>query len=73
VGGIASVIGEISLKERLAKHRKQLRKRHYTPFVIMFVVGFILYLLHFKTIQIAIISFTVCAIVTAFLRSDLIL
>jgi hypothetical protein len=73
VGGIASVIGEILLKERLAVRRKQPHKRHLAPFVLMFLLGVILYLWHVKIIQIAIISFTVCALVIAVLRRDLIL
>ena len=35
VGGIASMVGEFSLKERLATHRKQRHRKHIAPFVVM--------------------------------------
>ncbi|PYU14185.1 MAG: hypothetical protein DMG37_08160 [Acidobacteria bacterium] len=42
VGGIASVVGEIFLKEKLAAGRKEQRKKHYAPFIVMLVVFLIL-------------------------------
>jgi lycopene cyclase-like protein len=72
VGGMASVIGEILLKERLTSNRKQRHKRHYAPFVAMAVLFAILeFSQPCKTIYNTVVSFTVCAIVIAFLRSDL--
>jgi hypothetical protein len=73
VGGIASVIGEIFLKERLSRTRGQQRKQHYAPFVVLAVVFAILEFWHpGKTIYNTIISFTVCAFVVAYLRCDLV-
>ena len=74
VGGIASAIGEIFLKERLAARRKQPRKRHYFPFAILVAVFLVLeFFRPNKTIYNTIIAFTVCALIVAVLRSDLIL
>lgn len=73
VGGIASVIAEILLKEKLTINRKQPHKRHYAPFVAMVAVFAILELWHpGKTIYNTIAAFTACALVVAFLRRDLI-
>jgi hypothetical protein len=72
VGGIASAIGEILLKERLAAHRRQAHQRHYAPFVVMVVLFAALE--HWrpgKTIYNTIISLTVGAIGVAILRRDL--
>ncbi len=67
VGGIASVVAEILLKEKLSIIRKAARRRHFAPFVV---------LLEFwhpgKTIYNTIIAFAMGAVVIAFLRSDLI-
>jgi hypothetical protein len=38
VGGIASVVAEILLKQRLSRLRKGVRKRHFAPFVVVVVV-----------------------------------
>lgn len=74
VGGIASVVGEIFLKERFAARRKQLRKKHYFPFVVMVVVFLILRAWHpQKNIYNTAVSFAVCALIVALLRRDLIL
>ena len=74
VGGIASVVGEMFLKERLAVRRKQPRKKHYAPFIVMLVVFLVLWFWHpHKNIYNTAIAFAVCALVVAFLRSDLIL
>lgn len=73
VGGIASVIGEIFLKERLARVRAQARTRHYAPFIAMGVVFVALELWHSdKTIYNTMIAFTVCALIVAWLRPDLV-
>jgi len=42
VGGIASVVAEILLKERLSALRKGVRKRHLAPFVVVVVVFYCL-------------------------------
>lgn len=73
VGGIASVVGEIVLKERLAARRKHRRKKHIVPFAVMAVVFAICYAWHpQKNIYNTAIAFVACALVVAFLRSDLI-
>jgi len=73
VGGIASVIAEILLKERLSTLRKGARKRHYAPFVVVVLVFVPLEFWHpGKTIYNTIIAFAVGALVIAFLRSDLV-
>ena len=43
VGGIASVVGELFLRERLGAIRKSRHKRHYAPFVLVVVVFVALY------------------------------
>ena len=74
VGGIASVIAEVLLKEKLARNRNQPHKRHYAPFVVLVGVFLILEPWHpGKTIYNTIISFAACALVVAFLRRDLVL
>jgi len=73
VGGIASAVAEILLKERLSALRKGVRKRHFVPFVVVVVVFIVLQLLHpGKTIYNTIIAFAIGAAVIAVLRSDLI-
>ena len=73
VGGIASVVGEMFLRERLAATRKLPRKRHYTPFVLAVVVFVALEFWHpGKTMDNTIISLALGAFVLAFLRSDLV-
>jgi len=73
VGGIASVVAEILLKERLSALRKGLRKRHFAPFIVVVVVFVVLQLGHpGKTIYNTIIAFAIGTAVIAVLRSDLI-
>lgn len=73
VGGIASVIGEIVLKERLAKRRSQPHKKHYAPFLILAVLLVVLQVARpEKTIYNMIIALTICAAVVLILRPDLI-
>jgi hypothetical protein len=73
VGGIASVVAEILLKERLSALRKGVRKRHLAPFVVVVVVFIVFELWHpGKTIYNTIIAFAIGAAVIAVLRSDLI-
>ena len=73
VGGIASVVAEILLEEKLSGIRKRTRKRHFAPFVIVVVVFIALQLWHpGQTIYNTIIVFAVGALVIAYLRSDLI-
>jgi Lycopene cyclase len=73
VGGIATVVAEILLKERLSVIRRAERERHYAPFIVVVVVFIALELWHRdKTIYNTIIAFAIGAIVIAVLRSDLI-
>jgi lycopene cyclase-like protein len=73
VGGVASVVGEIFLKEKLAARRKEHRKKHYAPFIVMLGVFLILHFFYAtKNTYSTAIAFAVCAIVVAFFRSDLI-
>jgi hypothetical protein len=73
VGGIASVVAEILLKERLSRLRKGPRKRHFAPFVVVVAVFIALEIWHSdKTIYNCIIAFAIGAVVIAVLRSDLI-
>jgi hypothetical protein len=73
VGGIACVVAEISLKERLSQLRQVARKRHYAPFVVIVAVFVALELWHSdKTIYNCIIAFAIGALVIAVLRTDLI-
>ena len=73
VGGIAAVVGEILLKERLATVRKARHKRHYVPFVVAALVfvglrfGF-----HWKTMNSTIVALAACALLIACLRPNLI-
>jgi lycopene cyclase-like protein len=74
VGGIASVVGEIILKEKLAETRGQGRKRHLAPFIVLAVVFGVLEFWHpNKTIYNMVIAFTIGAIVVIFVRRDLVL
>jgi hypothetical protein len=73
VGGIASAIGEIFLKERLSRIRSRRPTRHYAPFVVMAIAFVILELWHpGKTIYNTVAAFTLCALIVAVVRSDLI-
>ncbi len=73
VGGIASVVAEILLKERLSVIRKAARKRHFAPLAVVVVVFLALEFWHpGKTIYNTIIAFAIGAVVIAVLRSDLI-
>jgi hypothetical protein len=73
VGGIASAVAEILLKERLSSLRKVRRKRHFAPFVLVVVLFVALELWHKdKTIYNCILAFAIGAAVIAWVRSDLI-
>ncbi|HEX8817028.1 MAG TPA: lycopene cyclase domain-containing protein [Terriglobales bacterium] len=73
VGGIAAVVGEIFLREKLAVLRKTRHKRHYAPFALLVVVFMALELRHpGKTMINTIVSFAVGAVVLAYLRRNLI-
>ena len=73
VGGIASVVGEIFLREKLGAIRKSRHKRHYAPFVLVVIVFVALYFgLHWKTMNATIVSFAVGGLVVGFLRRDLV-
>jgi hypothetical protein len=73
VGGIAAVIGEIALKERLAEKRKSRHKRHYWPFLLIagLFVALELWYPH-KTMDNVIVSAAAGDLVLAYLRRDLI-
>jgi hypothetical protein len=73
VGGIASVVGELLLKETLSTLRSKPRKRHYAPFIFIVALFIVLELWHpHKTMINTIVAFALGAIVVAFLRSDLV-
>ncbi len=73
VGGIASVVGEILLREGLAEIRRLPRKRHYTPFVFIVVIFIALEFWHpGKTMYNTIISFAIGALALAYFRRDLV-
>jgi hypothetical protein len=73
VGGIAAVVGELFLRDRLAALRKSRHKRHYGPFVLIVVIFGVLGLWHpHKTMNNTTISFAIAALVLAYLRRDLI-
>lgn len=73
VGGIAAVVGELILRERLALLRKSRHKRHYAPFVLLCLVFVALEIWHpHKTMNNTIISFAFGAIILAYLRRNLI-
>jgi hypothetical protein len=73
VGGIAAVVGEIFLRERLASIRRSRHRRHYTPFILLAGVFVGLEVWHpQKTMENTIISFAIGALVVGYLRRDLI-
>jgi hypothetical protein len=73
VGGMAAVVGEILLKEKLREVRSRRRKRHYGPFIVIVVVFAALEFWHSnKTMLNTIVCFAVGAVVLAYLRRDLI-
>jgi len=73
VGGIAAVVGELFLRERLASIRRSRHKRHYAPFVLLACVFIALDLWHpQKTMNNTIISFAIGAVVLAYVRRNLI-
>jgi hypothetical protein len=73
VGGIASIVGEIVAKEKLAAMRKSRHKRHYAPFLLIVVVFAALELWHpNRTMDNTILSFAAGAIVLGYIRRDLI-
>jgi Lycopene cyclase len=74
VGGIAAIVGEISLGERLGEIRKSRHKRHYAPFIVAIVVFLSLeFGFHWKTMTSTIVALAVCALVLACMRRDLVL
>ena len=73
VGGIGAVVGEIGLKERLTRNRRQRRELHWAPFVVAGVLFGILEFWHpGKTIYNMSIGFAVGAVVVFFRRRDLV-
>jgi hypothetical protein len=73
VGGIASVVGEFFLREKLGVIRQSRHKRHYAPFVLVVLVFVALYFgLHWKTMNATIVSFAFGALVLGYLRRDLV-
>jgi len=72
VGGIASVAGEILVKEKLAAIRRSRHKRHYVPFVFVVALFVVLEFWRNNTMDNTIISFATGALILAYLRRDLI-
>ncbi len=73
VGGMASVVAEILLREKLSAIRKAGRTRHFAPFIGVAAVFIALEFWHpGKTIYNTIIAFAVGAVVVAYLRRDLV-
>jgi hypothetical protein len=72
VGGIASVAGEILVREKLAAIRRSRHKRHYAPFVLVIALFIVLEFWRNNTMDNTIISFAVGALVLGYLRRDLI-
>jgi Lycopene cyclase len=72
VGGIASVIGEVLIKDKLAALRKTRHKRHYTPFVFIVVLFIALEFWRNNTMDNAILSAGAGALMLAYLRPNLI-
>lgn len=73
VGGIASIIGELTLREHLSRMRSLRHKRHYGPFIFLLVLFLVLELWHpGKTIYNTIISLACCALLVACIRRNLI-
>lgn len=72
VGGIASIAGEILVKEKLAAIRRSRHKRHYAPFVFVVALFVGLEFWRNNTMDNTIISFAAGALVLAYLRRDLI-
>jgi hypothetical protein len=72
VGGIASVAGEILVKERLAASRRSRHKRHYAPFLLIAGLFVALEFWRNNTMDNTIISFAAGALALACLRRDLI-
>lgn len=73
VGGIAAIVGELGLKEKLARIRQSRHVRHYWPFLLIAGLLVVLELWHpQKTMENVIFSGIAGALVLAFLRHDLI-
>jgi hypothetical protein len=73
VGGIAAVVGEILVRERLASIRRSRHTRHYAPFALAIVIFVALkFGLHLKMMNSTILSLAACAAVLAAVRPDLI-
>jgi hypothetical protein len=73
VGGIAAIVGEIFVKERLSAIRKSRHKRHYAPFIVAIGIFVVLeFGFHWKTMTSTIVALAVCTLVLAYLRHDLI-
>jgi hypothetical protein len=72
VGGIASVVGEVLIKERLAAIRRSRHTRHYGPFVLIAALFVVLQFWRNNTMDNTIISFAAGALILAYLRRDLI-
>jgi hypothetical protein len=73
VGGIAAIVGEICLTERLAAIRSSRHVRHYWPFLLMAALLMILEFWHpHRTMENVVISGAIGAVLLACLRRDLI-
>ena len=72
VGGIAAVLGEVIVKDKLAALRSSRHKRHYAPFIFIAVLFVVLEFIRNNTMDNTIISFAAGALVLAYLRPNLI-
>jgi len=73
VGGIAAIIGELSLQEKLGAIRRSRHRRHYAPFIIAILVFLGLkFGLHWKMMTSTIVGLAACSLLLAYLRRDLI-
>jgi len=73
VGGMAAVVGELCLRERLASLRTSRHRRHYGPFVLLCAVFVALEVWQpHKTMNNVIVSFAFGAMILACLRRNLV-
>jgi hypothetical protein len=72
VGGIAAVLGEVIVKDKLAALRSSRHRRHYAPFIFIAALFGVLEFIRNNTMDNTIISFAAGALVLAYLRPNLI-
>jgi hypothetical protein len=71
VGGIAAVLGEVIVKDKLAALRSSRHQRHYAPFIFVAALFVVLEFVRNNTMDNTIISFAAGALVLAYLRPNL--